>query len=76
MAHASFELAEFPPAEQAYVQVLGLTPADDARDLGEGCRRFRLIATGSFGLSEGRTVACAAPDGTWTLSPETRLGQR
>ena len=53
-----------------------LTPADDVRDLGEGCRRFRLIATGAFGLSEGHTVACAAPDGTWTLSPETRLGQR
>jgi len=53
-----------------------LTPADDARDAGDGCRRFRLIATGAFGLSEGRTVACAAPDGTWTLSPEARLGRR
>ncbi len=53
-----------------------LTPADDSRDLDEGCRRFRLIATGAFGLSEGRTVACAGPDGAWTLSPETRLGRR
>ena len=53
-----------------------LTPADEAREPGEGCRRFRLVATGAFGLSEGRTVACAAPDGTWTLSPEARLGQR
>ncbi len=41
-----------------------------------GCRRFRLVATGSFGLSEGRTVACPAPDGTWSLSPEVRLGRR
>ena len=53
-----------------------LTPADEAREPGEGCRRFRLVATGAFGLSEGRTVACGAPDGTWTLSPEARLGQR
>jgi surface antigen len=53
-----------------------LTPADEARDAGDGCRRFRLIATGAFGLSEGRTVACPAPDGTWTLSPEARLGRR
>jgi len=53
-----------------------LTPADEAREPGEGCRRFRLVATGAFGLSEGRTVACAAPDGTWALSPEARLGQR
>jgi surface antigen len=53
-----------------------LTPADEQRDPASGCRRFRLIATGSFGLSEGRTVACAAPDGTWTLAPEVRLGRR
>ena len=53
-----------------------LTPADEAREPGEGCRRFQLVATGTFGLSEGHTVACSAPDGTWTLSPEARLGQR
>ena len=41
-----------------------------------GCRKFRLIATGSFGLSEGRAVACPAPDGTWSLASDTRLGQR
>ncbi len=29
VAHSSFELAEFPVAEQAYVQVLAATPADD-----------------------------------------------
>ncbi|MBF6023992.1 tetratricopeptide repeat protein [Lysobacter niastensis] len=30
VAHSSFELAEFPVAEQAYVQVLAATPAGDA----------------------------------------------
>lgn len=52
-----------------------LTPAGEAGSPA-GCRRFRLTATGSFGLSEGRTVACPAADGTWTLSPEARLGRR
>jgi surface antigen len=52
-----------------------LTPADKSEDA-NGCRRFRLVATGSFGLSEGRTVACPAPDGTWSLSPEVQLGRR
>lgn len=53
-----------------------LTPTDGESDAGTGCRRFRLIATGSFGLSEGRTVACPAPDSSWTLAPEVRLGRR
>jgi surface antigen len=52
-----------------------LTPADK-NEGANGCRRFRLVATGSFGLSEGRTVACPAPDGTWSLSPEVQLGRR
>ena len=52
-----------------------LTPADKTEGA-NGCRRFRLVATGSFGLSEGRTVACPAPDGTWSLSPEAQLGRR
>ncbi len=30
VAHSSLELAEYPQAEQAYVQVLALTPQDDA----------------------------------------------
>lgn len=30
VAHASFELADYPTAEQAYVQVLSALPADDA----------------------------------------------
>jgi surface antigen len=42
----------------------------------DGCRKFRLVATGSFGLSEGRAVACPSPDGTWSLASDTRLGQR
>lgn len=53
-----------------------LTPTGHDAEAGNGCRRFRLIATGSFGLSEGRTVACPAPDGSWTLAPEARLGRR
>jgi surface antigen len=52
-----------------------LTPADKTEGT-NGCRKFRLVATGGFGLSEGRTVACPAPDGTWSLSPEVQLGRR
>ena len=53
-----------------------LTPAGDGERTAEGCRKFRLIATGGFGLSEGRAVACAGADGTWKLNPDVRLGQR
>jgi surface antigen len=52
-----------------------LTPSDKPEG-SSGCRRFRLVATGNFGLSEGRTVACPAVDGTWTLAPEAQLGRR
>jgi surface antigen len=52
-----------------------LTPSDRPEGT-NGCRKFRLVATGGFGLSEGRTVACPAPDGTWNLSPEAQLGRR
>ncbi len=52
-----------------------LTPADKPGGA-SGCRKFRLVATGGFGLSEGRTVACPAPDGTWSLAPEAQLGRR
>lgn len=52
-----------------------LTPTGRS-DVTAGCRPFRLTATGQFGLSEGRTVACPADDGTWNLAPEARLGQR
>ena len=46
-----------------------LTPVD-AEHGDDGCRRFRLIAHGSFGLSEGRTVACTDGSGVW--QPEDR----
>ena len=52
-----------------------LTPAEDA-GRADGCRKFRLIATGGFGLSEGRTVACPRSDGTWDVASDARLGQR
>jgi len=52
-----------------------LTPSEKSAGT-SGCRKFRLVATGNFGLSEGRTVACPAADGTWTLAPETQLGSR
>ncbi len=51
-----------------------LTPLD-AEQGGEGCRRFRLIAHGSFGLSEGRTVACTDGSGVWQ-SEDDRLTRR
>ena len=51
------------------------TPVGDATSA-SGCRKFRLTATGSFGLSEGHTVACPSPDGTWSLAPEAQLGRR
>jgi len=52
-----------------------LTPTrEDATP--EGCRKFRLIATGTFGLSEGRAFACPGPDGAWELAPDARLGRR
>jgi surface antigen len=52
-----------------------LTPTEDAVRA-DGCRKFRLIATGGFGLSEGRTVACPRSDGTWDLASDARLGRR
>jgi surface antigen len=52
-----------------------LTPVDTAPS-GDGCRRFRLIATGAFGLSEGRTTACPGEDGVWNLAPEAKMTRR
>lgn len=52
-----------------------LTPLDKGVS-DEGCRKFRLVATGGFGLSEGRTTACAGMDGTWNLAPEARMTRR
>lgn len=55
-------------------QVTPLGHRSDGRD--DGCRKFRLVAHGGFGLSEGRTTACASPDGTWRLAPEVQLSRR
>jgi len=52
-----------------------LTPADRAPS-SEGCRRFRLIATGPFGLSEGRATACPGDDGVWSLASDARMTRR
>ena len=52
-----------------------LTPLNEApRE--DGCRRFRLIAHGSFGLSEGRTLACPDARGVWTPATDTQLSKR
>lgn len=52
-----------------------LTPID-AGPSGTGCRKFKLTATGEFGLSEGRATACPGGDAVWNLAPETRVSQR
>lgn len=52
-----------------------LTPVDRASS-SEGCRKFRLIATGPFGLSEGRATACPGDDGVWALPTEMQLTRR
>jgi hypothetical protein len=52
-----------------------LTPVDQAA-ASDGCRRFLLIATGAFGLSEGRTTACPGTDGVWDLPPEAKMTRR
>jgi surface antigen len=52
-----------------------LTPVEHPSS-GDGCRKFRLIATGSFGLSEGRATACTSADGVWRLAPEETLTRR
>jgi surface antigen len=52
-----------------------LTPLAEApRE--DGCRRFRLIAQGGFGLSEGRTLACPDARGVWALPSGTQLSRR
>lgn len=48
----------------------------DEPPLANGCRRFRLVAHGAFGLSEGRTTACPDDSGTWSPPPDQRLGRR
>jgi surface antigen len=51
-----------------------LTPLDAGHGR-DGCRRFMLIAHGSFGLNEGRTVACSDGHGVWQLEDD-RLTRR
>ena len=52
-----------------------LTPLDE-RPREDGCRSFRLIAHGAFGLSEGRTMACPDDAGVWRLAEDRRVSQR
>ena len=52
-----------------------LTPLDES-ERHDGCRAFRLIAHGSFGLSEGRTTACPDSTGVWNLAPGERASLR
>ncbi len=52
-----------------------LTPVD-REPSPDGCRKFRLTATGAFGLSEGRAKACPGMDGIWSLAPEATLTRR
>ena len=52
-----------------------LTPLEE-RPRQDGCRRFRLIAHGSFGLSEGRTTACPDGEGVWKLADDQRMSRR
>ncbi len=52
-----------------------LTPVDPTSS-SDGCRKFRMIATGAFGLSEGRTIACPSGDGVWDLAPEAKMSRR
>jgi surface antigen len=49
-----------------------LTPLSDGKVSTDGCRRFRLVATGGFGLSEGRTDR--VPRRRWRL--DARAGLR
>ena len=50
-----------------------LTPlgANERRD--DGCRTFKLVAHGAFGLSEGRTTACVDEQGVWRPSPDVQV---
>lgn len=52
-----------------------VTPVDRETSV-DGCRKFRLIATGAFGLSEGRATACPGENGTWSLAPGPILTRR
>lgn len=51
-----------------------LTPLGSER-YENGCRKFRLIAHGAFGLAEGRTVACPDARGVWNLAPQQQAAR-
>ena len=53
-----------------------LTPLSDGKVSTDGCRRFRLVAHGSFGLSEGRTTACPDSDAVWQPASDVQLTRR
>ena len=53
-----------------------LTPLAEDKVSTDGCRRFRLVAHGTFGLSEGRTTACPDADAVWQPAPDVRLSRR
>lgn len=52
-----------------------LTPLEDVAEH-DGCRSFRLVAHGNFGLSEGRSVACPDDNGVWKLAENQQLTRR
>ena len=51
-----------------------LTPLGSER-YENGCRKFRLIAHGAFGLAEGRTVACPDARGVWNLAAQQQAAR-
>ena len=75
VAHSSFELAEYPQAEQAYAQVLALTPQDD-----ESRRRSSTTSpprstsrasrpTPRRTIARPPTTSCASPGGADVADP-------
>lgn len=53
-----------------------LTPLGKNERRDDGCRAFKLVAKGSFGVSEGNTTACVDEGGVWRLSDDAKLGKR
>jgi surface antigen len=73
LASANQTVSWSNPQERVSYQ---LTPlgANERRD--DGCRTFKLVAHGAFGLSEGRTTACADDQGVWRLAPDAQVTNR
>lgn len=71
LASAGNDVSWVNPNTQVTYQ---LTPLGNER-YENGCRKFRLIAHGTFGLAEGRTVACPDAQGVWDLAPEKRAAR-